>query len=55
MNRNSSIETRLGSVAYTLLGVRHSTLHYFFRDFKIDYLSQCENITDNDAAFVLKN
>jgi len=47
MDSKTSIETRLGSVAFSILGLRHSTLRYFFRDFNINYLEQGVDLTSN--------
>jgi len=37
------MNTRYGHVTYTKLGIRHSTLRYFCRDFKIDIAKYTHN------------
>ena len=57
------MNTRYGHVTYTKLGIRHSTLQYFCRDFNIDIAKYTDNgevnkdvrLQDNFVFFLLEN
>ncbi|MDB0601590.1 hypothetical protein PL373_10615 [Tenacibaculum maritimum] len=48
MEERKRIKTRMGSVCYSILALRHETLKRFFKDFNIDYLKYGKTTTLND-------
>lgn len=65
MNNQKPIQTRLGSVAYTLLEIRRATLQNFFTHFNINYVQYCDDdkpclfkdlkLTPNFVFFLIEN
>ena len=52
MKERNRINTRMGSVCYSILALRHATLKRFFKDFNIDYLKYSKtNTLNNECQF----
>lgn len=64
MNKRKSIQTRMGSIIYTFLGIRHSSMKSFLHDFEIDIRPYCKTLdvefknlrlSPNFVFFLLEN